>query len=147
MSLHKTLAQILSLGVKACVKTTVSGTRCTTWVSCNVMSLGTPLWLSEGSKDVTFTLRAWHVPIGTVYGVCFSLPACESHQVKEVRGFPSALSVIVFTTDPMKSVKACFGLQQQASATLDSVEEQEGWIVKIYCVFGCQLSLRIDSVP
>lgn len=58
--------------------------------------------------------------------------------------FPFTLSVIVFTADAMKSVKACVGLQQQVSAMLDSVEEREGWIVKLYCVFVCHLSLQID---
>lgn len=107
------------------------------------MSLGTPLWFSKVSKGVTFTPRAWPVPTGTVYSVHSSLPGCESRQVK-VRGFPFPLSVIVFTADAMKSVKACVGLQQQSSAMLDSVEQQKEWIVKLYCVFVCHLSLQID---
>jgi len=44
----------------------------------------------------------------------------------------------------MESVQACVGLQQQASAMLDSAEEREGGIVKLYCVFVCHLSLQID---
>lgn len=125
------------------VKTSVSGIGCSTKVPCNVMSLGTPLWFWKGSKDATFTLRAWPVPTDTVYSVHSSLPGCESQQVK-VRGFPFPLSVIVFAADAVKSVKACVGLQHQSSAMLDSVEEREGWIVRLYCVFVCRLSLQID---